>query len=690
MEEKENIQQVAQTNEFIINNKNEENSFIDTIIPNTFTEIQDNILISDTSQELITKINNKELKFSDLLEVISNHSTKPMRDKIISVFLCLDARKQLSDEYLEKIESNNRNVRQISVLCALEKLKYLTGTKSKDFKILFDKIFPNRLRDVDNLIRVSCLETFCHLCISNSQLLKKHFKFISFALNDKTETVRKAALRAVLELFSNTQGIKKQFISIKNRLMEILEFDKCKMARNLSSKVLFKYFKAEYINNEEVLKALNTFLFTKTLRNFLIAFYNENSEDGYLNEKDLSAENPKEEDFRKYERFLFHKDGFYMPLTLHFMSSKITNQKIIFSNLEFKYFIDFVCWKESQGFVCCEKENCYLEVLKIIKIDENCLNELCKLKDKIKHKKENLKIFSEILESIDKQVLMSCAEKVEDLIKELGDKKVECLPLFQSLKPHFKISVNNALENYAVKHKMKYFDFSEELKEKDDVLTKCYAIFWFLIKNEFKKIEELNLTNNLLISDIAEFLEIVEFYQKKSSELKITDEPEVIDDLSTAIHFIFKKLKEICKENIKNIFSRSSTAVSFIDFIERKIFEKEIIKEIFLQADKNIYALLNLKSKQEIFEILFGLIKNLEDKEIKKVNENLKILIPKIKKGTIKIFLLFNEICLNKKYEDFLIEIIPLLKYEDAIVLENKTTGNLKNCLNEKIKKEEK
>lgn len=466
-------------------NKSYGESLMDVIIPNN-TIIEQNILESDTIQELFIKIINKDISFNDLLELININSTKILREKFINLFSLLDSQnKILINEYIEKSKDKNRNIRQIIVLCILEKLKYLNNNNS-DFKILFNIIYPERLMDVDSLIRFTCLETFGFLCLKNEKLLIKNYRFLKNSLNDKNELIRKCSLRIIIENFNSKKSTKNIFMKLYLRINEMLEFDKCKIVRNLSAKTIFMFYKAEFIGDAEVLKALNINLYLKTYKNFLIGFFNDNSIDGFLNEINFNENNLikefNNEDFINYQKFILHEDSLYTPLTLHFISNKLINQRINLSITELKIFLDFIYWKESNNFKCCEIEICYLEVLKIIKIPDSLIPNLCKLKEIIKNNKKYLKIFSEIFENIDLNILINHAHEIEKIIKIFSEEKIDCLEFFQKLQLDFKDSIEIALNNYSIKQKIKYFDYSSELKEEDDILIKCYSVFWILKK----------------------------------------------------------------------------------------------------------------------------------------------------------------------------------------------------------------
>lgn len=206
---------------------------------------------------------------------------------------------------------------------------------------------------------------------------------------------------------------------------------------------------------------------------------------------------------------------------------------------------------------------------------------------------------------------------------------------------------------------------------------------------DFKKINNISL-KNIKSNEIPEFLEFVEFFQKKSIDFPINYPIEESNDLISAIKIFNEKLKELISINYEIFFLKESNIILLIDYFNKKGLEGIKTNNLFfIKSSKNIEFLLNLKPKQLIFDILFDSLRNYKNENLDFVIEKLKILIPKIKKGTIKLFLYFNEFCLNNKFENILIELIPLLKFEDAIVLENKTNGKLKEVLLLKIKNEE-
>ncbi|KAF7697538.1 hypothetical protein CDIK_1634 [Cucumispora dikerogammari] len=668
-------------------------TLMDTIIPKSVI-IKQNVLETDSIQELFTKIINKELSFSDLLEIINMSSTKLLRDKLISLFILLDSQSKLDiNEYLEKSKDPNRNIRQVIVLCILEKIKFLNIKIDVNYKTLFDNIYPERLMDVDSFIRFACLETFGLLCSKDEKILMKNFVFLKYGLNDKNEIIRKCSLKIIIENFEAKKSTKHIFLQVHKRINEILEFDKCKIVRNLATKAVFLFYKAEFIGDAEVLKALNINLYLKTYRNFLIGFFNDNSTDGFLNELDFNASSIKEfnvEDFKTYEKFAFHQDSLYIPLTLHFISDKLNNQVINLSTTELGIFLNFVYWKESHNFKCCEKENCYLEVLKIIPIPEALMADFCKLQEVIKQNKKYLEIYAEIFKNVDLNILMCQPSSVERAIKLFGEQKISCLEFFKKINNSFKTAVSNALMNYSIKEKMKYFDFSDELKEKDDILTKSYAVFWILIRHEFSKINNISLTK-LVSTEIPEFLEILDFFQKKAMEFSNNHETNEPNDLISGIKVFYQKLKNFLETNLDLFFGKESNAILLIEYLNRKgINDFNLGRLFFIQSSKNINVILKLKPKQLIFDILFGKTMKFEDVNIETVVEKLKILIPNVKRGSVHLFLYFNEFCLIERFEKILIELVPLLKLEDAIVLENKSQGKIRDVLSMKIKREDK
>lgn len=137
-----------------------------------------------------------------------------------------------------------------SVSCQLASLEKLT-------QMLFDGVFVQRFRDVDQHIRAEAVsslvlwtEAYTKVFLDNSYL-----RYLGWALSDRSSLVRNAALEALGSLLCNVyhqESLTALTLRFKERLLEMAERDVEMSVRNQSCEILTILYKADMISQEDL------------------------------------------------------------------------------------------------------------------------------------------------------------------------------------------------------------------------------------------------------------------------------------------------------------------------------------------------------------------------------------------------------------------------------------------------------
>jgi len=666
-----------------------------------------------TPQRIIEDFKAKNDCTEEIVELIKTTPHSLIR-KLKIVFLGIDNFEIQS--LLELTQSKRRIYRYISTYLIFCKIK----TMSTDFdkiEALYNSVFVVRFRDVDPSIRSMCVEFMTEWILESEALTRMEFlKYVGWALNDKSDIVRRKAIKSFTTLASkkSVRKSKRQnatrmkeladfFKKYKNRLLEISEFDSnLNLQKDGVKAVLSIFNKNDHIfTGEEILRVMSL----------------ENSVSAQKQEA-LNKICPEGIwDLEEMHRAL--RDG-----QAHIFRNMILNDELLGS------FLTNLGEFAKNRSNCCETGFlCMLDILKEIQTSVNpkCYSTLFEI---IKDNKENMKRMIEgmknilsfkefpsetfiLIDIVKKSIYDSCLNNKDNAEMNEEENQDNCLNLeilheteiknvnsncdaknvemeileafvifLKKIEDDFSIQVKgivNELKTEILYIVIKYFDVSECVSSNSEPVLKCYAALWKIMKEDFDWIRNIDFQyeySNHQIPHYLELLDFLHFFHSKS--VSTSSDPA---DPFSASKVVFDKLYSFVYNNC--YFNDESSCLRLYNLVNSGIFLHLSYILFFYCTDEQLrYFIENAKVIKHItvgyFESLLKLETNqhnpaLDPKRLSLLAKPLCFRLTKCKNEDNSYLFNFMKQLAKKKdiLDSILIHFVPFLSVNECIFMES-------------------
>ena len=474
-------------------------------------------------EKIIENLKIKEDCTQEIIEmIISTHSTQ--LKKLAFVFINLNNFEM--ERIIEITAAKTRFHRFNSTFLVFSwiKQKFLDLKRLSEVEAIYESVFVSRFRDIDPSIRAMCvqfLSDWAHSCKSIRQL--SYLKYLGWALNDRNDSVRRKALKAIFRIskFSKRNDSEDTHAFIekyKNRLLEIALKDINQTVQKEGCKtVLYIYLKTpDTFTVNEIVSVISSDTSTSDIKSLVLKRL---CPDGIW---DLDA-----------------MHGLLMDSNPELFKNLKLNQED--TNAFILNVIEFI---KNRSTCCSSKSICFLKIIKVLKLSVDPIIFL-ELLTVVKDNPLNVQLVVSCLSSIDSflEYPASTFQILDYLLKltlELSDNLNEgnsSMPIFfieefvtllKKLEDSFSIQVLQIVEQLKLKFPLpfvKCFDISDSLNDTHSHLIKCYGALWKIMKGEyswidsinfesvtiFKEVNFLNVSEKSIAISIYEYLELVDF-----------------------------------------------------------------------------------------------------------------------------------------------------------------------------------
>ncbi|KAI5151685.1 hypothetical protein ENBRE01_2310 [Enteropsectra breve] len=596
-------------------------------------ERQESLLDTYTPNKIVERFQNEDDCTEELVTLIKNTPHASL-NKLKMVFQSL-ANYDIS-AVLEITRSKRRPERYAATFLVLTKIKQLCRKKTNFSEIedLYNQVFTVRSRDVDPLIRAMAVQ-FMSEWISTHKALHKaeYFQYIGWALNDKSDSVRRRAVRVFGKL-AKTLKTNDIFARFKERLLEIAQYDvNPNIKKEACDSAVELFINGTLFTVQEILPLLESASSVKNKRKAMAKIL----PDGIWNLNEIH---------RIYQlssgaifKYLIFSDD-----KENRVESFVVNIQEFIKNLE-----------DEHSF---QQAGCYLDILKDLELNIP-LALLLEILEAVKNDKRYVllilnavKRYNKFIESPDETA------KIVAFVQELADNEREfAQPLSDILKVlegDYEMLVKEAVSRYRYKYSLEFiknFNICDVITGESSSIEKCYYCLWKIYSKEYYAIEATEFADTDNFIELIDFLVLVTdritdkgFIGQLNTENKSLN--EILSDIGPAIntetalmHTAAKlyallnnaKLDASVNEDIflhlyklfsKGLFRNKAAALfetcslDFLTFFtEHTKFEKSLIEGYFKALEKNpeISALaknIALKaSKHETDRYIFKLVK---------------------------------------------------------------------------------
>lgn len=464
------------------------------------------LLDSLTPQKIIEDFASKEDCTAEITELIKTTSHSHLK-KLQMVFL--ELRNFSMENLLELTQSKVRPHRYISTFLIFSKIKVLCRGASSCDKIeaLYNTVFVVRFRDVDPAIRSMCVQFISEWAVECEALRRMEFlKYIGWALNDRSDMVRRRAIKAIVcvsKLSDEPRRSRKSgdydarrhevlaFLEkYKSRVLEMSEFD-CNgnLQKDCRKAILAIYArKREMFTREQILRVIGL----------------DDDVNGY----------------KKRALEILCPETIWDLSVLHEIASLSSPR--IFKNLrlgdsDVNSFILNIIEFVKRSSVCCNKDYlCFLDILRELPsgVDPRSFTTLL---DTVKDNRENVrrviqsllcvssfaeypKATGELLDSICHTILASG----HSTVRHLDEMENYCIEdfvlLLKKLESDFPMQVEEIVSDIKAQHPLaviRSFDISDCVLDTSPPILKCYAALWRIAKGDFDWINKLRFSSEL-------------------------------------------------------------------------------------------------------------------------------------------------------------------------------------------------
>lgn len=456
-----------------------------------------------TPERIIGDLGRKDDCTADIVELIKTTPHSQLK-KLQVVFLSLE--NFCTESLLELTQSRVRPHRYISTFLIFCKIKVLCRGASNCDKIeaLYSTVFVVRFRDVDPSIRSMCVQFISEWAVECEALRRMEFlKYIGWGLNDRSDMVRRKAIKAIVcicrladdakrgsESSSHATGRNEVLAFLeryKDRLVEISELDcSTSLQRECRKAILAIYVKRGIFIREQVLRVIGL----------------DDDVNGY----------------KKRVLSMLCPETIWDLDAIHGIA-RISGPRV-FRNLGLddgavsSLILNITEFAKRNSSCCGEDHLCFLDVLRELPSSVNPQG-FIPLLDTVKDSKENVKRVIQCLLHIDSLVEYSktTIELLDCICRILLDDweccngasmEAHCMEdfvlLLKKLESDFPIRVGEIVSSIKSRHPvavMRSFDISDSVLSTSQPVLKCYAALWMIAKGNFEWIDSLRFSNGM-------------------------------------------------------------------------------------------------------------------------------------------------------------------------------------------------
>lgn len=678
------------------------------------TEVQQdsyiNPLESLLPEKIVEDLSLKKDCTEDLLKMIKTTSSQNLKKLSDIIF-------KLSNFSLEKIVeltvSKTRLARYNSTFCIFSYIKHFFENvkKAAEIEALYESVFTSRFRDIDPAIRCMCIQFLTEwILVSNALRDMKYLKYLGWALNDRSDSVRRKAVRSMFKLTrllkKSTNSIVEFYEKYRNRLIEISLRDVNKNIQKDASKLIM----AVFLKNNSV--------FSREQLIEVLSSDNDVSDSKALVMKKLFPDGVW--DFNSIHECLNIQENGHdeeLKIARHFNPPKPYDNAHIFKNLinseaDTTSFILNILEFVKNNSACCSKSSlCFLSVLPHLDLSVDpsiFLNLLDTVKDNTKNVDQVLTALASV-----KSYPLFAAEtfKLVDYIMNLvseNDYYVEKFAhLLKKLENDFSIQVSECVSRLSEKHSkilIKYFNIPIN-QSNDDILAICYGVLWRLIDQDYEWVEGVFLKDLIevhqdhviekenicpiasspVVNDKSRYfvssdqycslLEMLLFFHTQISE------SEKSDNTIQYLQNFYNRLHDLVAKSF--VCQNTQQSLCLFKLIKAGIFQ-DFSKHLFIHCDEQVLTNM-ISSVKEVRTLVLGYFDYLVDIPKNKHQSIARLLSSRISKNEKEKYLLspIKRLISRKDLLDtVLIYFIPHLAPTEAIVLESQVSNSkFKNLL---------
>lgn len=584
--------------------------------------------------------------------------------------------------------SPNRFYRYSATYLVLSKIKALCKKKTGFDQIegMYDSVFTVRFRDVDPLIRGMSVQ-FLSEWVCEDRILRKmtYLKYIGWALNDRCDSVRKRAIRAIMRLVRVSKRgsehaadgrveseLEQFFLRYKSRLIEIAGSDTNLGLQKDACNLIFCIFSDIRIFEEpEILKVL---LFDETVTP------NKQRAVG-----------------------LMLPDGVWNLERIHEVFQKSSGK--IFRNLEVggtdaEAFISNICSFIRDNSVCCERGTlCLLDVLRELDLPVDPIHLLPLFevtKDNKRNSQKTIECFTSIAsyteypESTTTVLNVLTSACVADLshIRDGDPLLLESfVPLLKRLEDDFGVLVSETLDTFRALDAsyrpvitlplVKGFDVTDILAPGSRSVEKCYGALWLAAKGEYSRIQETEFHDAEFLTSLVDFLvlfhnyghiEVDDVENRSNVETACLDEPAPVTDGSSAMRHLYSKLHRVISKNLT--FDDEESCLYLFKMIDIGVFP-DSAHLLYRKCGAETLAHL-ISITKAVKAMVVGFFKAVgADRRLYGLAKQLAARVNKNDPDRFVFGLVRESICAKHLLDSVSVYFIPALTLNECIVLEN-------------------
>lgn len=438
-------------------------------------------------EKIIKTLQEKEDCTEDLVEIIKTTQTLQLK-KLVHIFLKVDNFDIEKIVELTVARTRTWRFNSVYLVFSLIKSSYLDSKKLDQIEILFQNVFISRCRDIDPNIRTMCVQFLSEwICASNALRSPEYLKYIGWALNDRSDSVRKKAVRSVARICKQckTKGKSGQtptdkFIEkYRMRLIEIaLQDSNPNVQKECCKAVLSIFLRNENIfSHDEILSVMSN---DET--------YNELK---HLSLKKICPES------------IWDLDALHTALR---KSKPYVFKNLKLSEMDVSSLILNICEFIRNRSVCCDSGHiCFLEILKVLEFSTDPIV-FMELLEVVKDSKPNTQLAVAALCSVSSySQFPGSTFKILEYLKKLAQNNGffidEFVNLLKKVEDVYILQVEAVVTELKKKYPLpliKAFDISDSISQASNPLLKCYASLWKILQEDYEWIQKLEFETGTL------------------------------------------------------------------------------------------------------------------------------------------------------------------------------------------------
>lgn len=636
-------------------------------------ENDESLLTFLTPVKVLEDLKEKKDCTEDIVELIMK-TPHSLIKKLQTVFVKLNNYDM--EKIIELTQSKKRLQRYTSTFLIFSRIKVLIKDKNdiksvyEAIERLYEEVFLVRYRDVYPLIRAMCIQFISEWIIEMKVLRKaEYLKFVGSALNDKSNLVRRRAIKAFASLLKikEINDLNDFYLKYKSRIIEISKFDVNLILRSECTKTAILIF----LKNDSI--------FDKTEILKIVALENIQSPEIYRK----VAKKILPDTIWDLEEIHNHLET---PEIFKYLVEKDEDYITLLNNIT-----EFI---KTQSF-CCNKDTiCFFDIMKDIKAEEDRplnipVDILINLINVVKSNYKNIVGFLRFIVNVRSfRYFPGQTFELIDLLKisvlgtEENIQTIEAFVIFlKRLEEHFSIQVISIIDQIKNRYPLiviKSFDISNEsIFLCCQPILKCYAALWKVIQEDYDWIKNIDFNEIGESKDIENYFELLDFLEFFHSKSQGSNNYDSKIDCFSAMSIIYEKLYTFLLCNFK--FDSADCCPYLFKLLNIGVFTQfSFVLFKLAKLDDLNYFIENCKDANWLikgyFEALVDGNKEIEKKLIKIVKNVLSKVQKHNKKGEILKTLfegIKSVVGMSQLLDTILIYFIPLLGMNEAIVLEN-------------------